>query len=85
MQQTYSIVNAYPSFNEILCSNIDYSAANGFGRVETQRMIFISFPWIEYSLSINSPFINGTRNCYIYKFAAFVLHKSFKTFASHKQ
>jgi len=53
----------YPSFNKVLSPYIDYGTSNSLGRVEAECMILIPFPWIEYSLSVNSTFINGSWDC----------------------
>lgn len=63
-------MHTYPSFNKILCPYVDYGTSNGLGRVEAQSVVFIPFPWVEYSLCVNSSFINCTRNSYIYQLTA---------------
>lgn len=55
----------YPSFNEVLCPDIDHSTSNSFGRVEAEGVIFIPLPRIEYSLRVNGAFINCSGNCHI--------------------
>ena len=61
---------AYPSFDEVLSPYIDYSTSNRFSRIEAQSMILIPFPGIEYSLSIDSPFINCPGGSHIDKLTA---------------
>lgn len=62
--------NTYPPFNHVLRSNVDNSTSNSLRRIKAEIMVFIPFPWIKYSLSIDSPFINCPRNSHIDKFTA---------------
>lgn len=58
-------MHTYPSFNEVLCPDVDYSASNSFGRVEAEGVIFIPLPGIEYSLCVDGAFINCSGDCHI--------------------
>ena len=55
----------YPSFHQILGTNVDNSASNGLGRVEAQCVVFIPLPWVKNSFLIYCPLINGPRHSYI--------------------
>lgn len=57
--------SAYSSFNKVLSANINYCASNSLCRVETECVILISFPRIQYSFCVNSPIIYCARHCNI--------------------
>lgn len=52
----------YPGFNQILCSNVNNSATNGLGRVETKGMVLVPLPWIKMLLCVNRSLIYRARN-----------------------
>ena len=61
---------AYPAFNQVMGTNVNHSASNGYCRVKAESVIFIPLPRIEYPFGVYGSFINCTRNSHIYKLTA---------------
>lgn len=59
--------STYSSFNQILCANVNYSAANSLCRIKTKGMVLIPLPWIKGSFSIDSSLVYSPGNSYIDK------------------
>lgn len=53
IQKDYQYQFTYPCFNQVLGSNVDYSAPNSLRRIKAQGMVLIPFPWVEYTLCVN--------------------------------
>lgn len=91
IQQTFRQVSTnesartYPSFDQILCSNIDNSAPNSLCRVQTESVILIPLPWVQFSFCVDSSLIYCSRNRNIDQFTIHVGEKNQKILRAKQQ
>jgi len=58
-----------PPFGEVLCADVDDSAADRFGRIEAKRVVLVLLPKIKDPLGIDGSLIDGARYSQVDEFA----------------